>query len=309
MRAIMYHYVRESNDNFPNFRYLDINNFRKQLDYFQREFGFVTKEEFREYIESGDMPSKNGKIILTFDDGISDHYNYVLEELTKRDLWGFFFISTDPLIKKSFLDVHLIHLLCGKCDGTLLINKLNKLIDQQMINEKYIDRFDDKIYLDQSNEVSVTNFKKILNYFIKANHKKYLIDQMIKDFMINITSEKFYLNESQIKEMHDYGMYFGSHTKSHTLLSTLDYNQQFEEIRTSTLYIEELLNTKERYFCFPYGGFHSFDKNTITILKDLKFDCSFNVEKRQITKNDINFPAKYSLPRYDCNQYQFGKTS
>ena len=309
MRAVMYHYVREPSDELPNFRYLNVDDFRKQLDYFKSEFGFVTRDEFRKYIENGTMPSKAGKIILTFDDGTSDHYNYVYKELIKRDLWGFFFITSEPLISQSFLDVHRIHLLCGKYDGTLLIDKLNKLISKEIIDDRYIDKFNDKIYLDQSNAESITNFKKTLNYFIKDNHRTKLIDEIMKEFKINISSEKFYLNDSQIKEMHNNGMCFGSHTRSHRLLSTLNYNLQLDEIKSSISYIERLLNTKKRYFCFPYGGFHSFDNNTIAILKELKFDCSFNVEKRQILKNDINFPSKYSLPRYDCNQFKFGKAS
>ena len=46
MKAIMYHYVREFNSKFPYFRYLDINNFEKQLDYFEQRYGFVSKEEW-----------------------------------------------------------------------------------------------------------------------------------------------------------------------------------------------------------------------------------------------------------------------
>ncbi|EAH9308004.1 polysaccharide deacetylase, partial [Campylobacter jejuni] len=46
MKIIMYHYVRESLKQLPNFRYLHIENFKKQLDFFEKEFGFVTYDEF-----------------------------------------------------------------------------------------------------------------------------------------------------------------------------------------------------------------------------------------------------------------------
>ncbi len=42
MKIIMYHYIRESLKQLPNFRYLHIENFKKQLDFFEKEFGFVT---------------------------------------------------------------------------------------------------------------------------------------------------------------------------------------------------------------------------------------------------------------------------
>ena len=43
MKAIMYHYVREPEASLPHFKYLNIGDFKKQLDYFQKKFGFVEK--------------------------------------------------------------------------------------------------------------------------------------------------------------------------------------------------------------------------------------------------------------------------
>ena len=45
MKAIMYHYVREYKPELPKFRFLDIQNFRKQLDYFDQKYGFVSRKD------------------------------------------------------------------------------------------------------------------------------------------------------------------------------------------------------------------------------------------------------------------------
>ena len=50
MKAIMYHYVQEFEKSLPNFRFLDIDNFRKQLDFFEKNFGFVSREEWNKII-------------------------------------------------------------------------------------------------------------------------------------------------------------------------------------------------------------------------------------------------------------------
>ena len=42
----MYHYVRKFDPSLPNFQFLDVENFEKQLDFFQEQFGFVTKDEW-----------------------------------------------------------------------------------------------------------------------------------------------------------------------------------------------------------------------------------------------------------------------
>lgn len=49
MKAIMYHYVRPYNPNLPKLKHLHIDDFCKQLDYFQENYGFIEKEEFLSY--------------------------------------------------------------------------------------------------------------------------------------------------------------------------------------------------------------------------------------------------------------------
>ena len=69
MKAVMYHYVRFGSENFPYFRYLHFHNFCRQLDHFEKIYGFVSKEDFLESVEKRENLTGRG-VILTFDDGI-----------------------------------------------------------------------------------------------------------------------------------------------------------------------------------------------------------------------------------------------
>ena len=40
MINIMYHYVRPSSEEYPNLNSLDIKIFKRQLDYFEKEYGY-----------------------------------------------------------------------------------------------------------------------------------------------------------------------------------------------------------------------------------------------------------------------------
>ena len=64
------------------------------------------------------------KIILTFDDGLIDHYKFVYPILKEMKLWGVFYIPTAQFTDKKILPVHLIHLLCGSIQPKKLINQL-----------------------------------------------------------------------------------------------------------------------------------------------------------------------------------------
>ena len=78
MKAIMYHYVRQLNPSLRNFRFLDVENFEKQLDFFQEQFGFVSKNEWLVVLKTKKLESAKGKVLLTFDDAMSCNYEYCL---------------------------------------------------------------------------------------------------------------------------------------------------------------------------------------------------------------------------------------
>ena len=48
----MYHYVRNYSSEFPHFRFLDINDFSAQLDFFESKYGFLSREEYIESIKT-----------------------------------------------------------------------------------------------------------------------------------------------------------------------------------------------------------------------------------------------------------------
>ena len=141
-----------------------------------------------------------------------------------------------------------------------------------------------------------------MNYYgdIKLKHK--ILDYLLKKFEINIKSKDYYLNKKEIKYLSSLGMVIGTHTESHTLLSSLSYKKQFLEIKNSKVFLENVVNKKVDTFCYPYGSKLSYNKNTITILKRLNFKLAYNTEPRDIDFKDLQ--KKYlQLPRYDCNQF------
>ena len=79
MKAVMYHYVRPDASNPPWYYHLDIEDFRAQLDYFEDEYGFVDRDAFLAAARGRADPPEG--VILTFDDGLRDHYKWVFPEL------------------------------------------------------------------------------------------------------------------------------------------------------------------------------------------------------------------------------------
>ena len=302
----MYHYVREHNTKYPNFRYLDIGNFRKQLDFFKEKFGFLSKQDWDKFTNSGILPENPNQIILTFDDAMSCHFDYVFPELINRNLWGIFYIPTGPYQSGQILDVHKIHLLCGAFDGKELHDLLLQRINQEMIPDTRRKEFHSETYKDKE-DTGVAEFKRILNYFISYNYRQNVIDNIAKTLSYEFP-KNFYVKQENLKVMADKGMVLGSHTVDHPLMSKLSKTEQAEQIKSSFQFLDEIGCTNIKTYCHPYGGFHSFDKQTIDILHSEEVVYSFNVNSRDINKNDFEQSRQY-LPRYDCNEFNFGKTS
>ena len=76
--------------------------------------------------------------------------------------------------------------------------------------------------------------------------------------------KRFHLmDEEQLKEMLDYGIEFGGHTKTHPRLSKLSITEAKEEIFDSKKVLEEKLGVKMKSFAYPYGDLNDEVKNLV----------------------------------------------
>jgi peptidoglycan/xylan/chitin deacetylase (PgdA/CDA1 family) len=294
-KAIMYHYIRNKSKLFPYSNILKKKDFERQLKFFNNS-GLIS--------DAKQLILESNKYILTFDDGLKDHI-YAAESLKKYNAIGLFAIPTLPFKNKDILDVHKIHLITGKIKGLEIMNELKKYITRNKIenfineNEKEKYKIAYKAHKDDSYK---KEFKKIMNYYSDIKLKRKILNYLLKKFDINIKSKDFYLNKKEIKYLSSLGMVIGSHTESHTLLSRLNYKKQFLEIKNSKVFLEKVIKKEVDTFVHPYGTKVSYNKNTINILKKLKFKLAYSVENRDIKFYDIkNNP--FELPRYDCNQF------
>ena len=304
----MYHYVKEFDKDYPHFRFLDLNNFKNQLNFFEKEYGFVSKDEWLNYIKGHGMKSGKGKIILTFDDALSCHYEYVFPELMKRNLWGIFFITTKPFIDFKLLNTHKIHLLCGVIEGKKLLSSLMKLVTNEMILNDKRKEFHNQTYTKQNNYPGVTNFKRILNYFIAYKNVEPLINEIASQFNYVFNVNNFYISQDNLKKMKQNGMLIGSHTHNHPIMSRLTKDEQSTQISESFKYLKKIGCLTDKIYAHPYGGYHTFNKNTTDLLLKESVAYSFNVESRDIEEDDIN-KFQHSLPRFDCNEFSHGQSS
>ena len=308
MKAVMYHYVRLPNSEYPYFKGLHIDDFKRQLDWFSNNGGFVNRDDFLKIFNGHeDMECPTG-FILTFDDGLIDHYDFVYPELMKRGLFGVFYIPTLYLSSKKILDVHRIHLLVGRYGGKKMMEELQKIVTKDMLVKDCNSDFHMKTYNFpyNSNKYEV-EFKRMLNYLISYEYLEYVLDRLF-DLLIkdSIRCKDVYMSANQISELHNSGMIIGSHSESHKLMSRISIKQQNNEIKNSFNTLDSIVGgLKIKTFCYPYGGALSYNNDTINKLNHNKVMFSFDVNSKDISCKKMN-TRRHMLPRYDTVDFPYG---
>lgn len=305
MKAIMYHYVRNDDVGSPYFIYLHVSDFEKQLNFLMENFYVLNYEEILDCFINKKIID-NG-VVLTFDDGLKDHYQYVYPLLKDRGISGIFYVSSLPFVNEKLLDVHRIHYLLGRFGGSKVLDAVRSLLTPEIFIASRMKNYEQNTYQKQTLDDSSRRFKQLLNYCIKPEIKTNILDRLISFFDLNeaLIAKQFYLSKDEMLEMHKNKMVFGSHSHSHTLLSNLNASSQDFEISKSLQILEEILQARIDTFCYPYGGEYSYNEHTLSSLLNNKIDYAFSVESRDITIGDLE--DGYEIPRYDCNEFPFGK--
>ena len=68
MKAIMYHYIHDDHTKNPYKSFLHVEDFKRQLDFFETNYGIMRKSDFLEGIKNKQFKNSS-EVILTFDDG------------------------------------------------------------------------------------------------------------------------------------------------------------------------------------------------------------------------------------------------
>ena len=205
--------------------------------------------------------------ILTFDDGLKEHYTVALPILQKYGVNGYFFVITNS--DKQVMASHKIWLLLDHAKD--LIEHFN-INDEKSLNPVWYQYDDPKI----------ANLKFYLN-----THRKELDEIFHEKFDEREQIEKLYMNWDEIEMLHDVGMHIGCHTHTHPILSLLSDEEQENEIRVST----EIISRKtEKPFAFAYP-LNGFNNVTLCLLKKYGYSWAMTsepIEPLQLRRVDAN---------------------
>ena len=256
LSVLMYHYVRDAGDaaeggtGIPG---LPVREFEAQLDELSKRYTFVTWLQVRAALLDG-QPLPPAACLLTFDDGVCDHYINVFRILRDRNLSGLFFIM-DRSGSKGLVLAHKIHFLLAKVG----VHRLRSAI-LVGLNSTERQRFTEaeSNYQVKYSPASVDGQINLLKYVLQRDMSM-IADELLGElFELYVGPEDqiaqdYYLTAQQIHEMAAGGMHFGGHSRSHPWFDWIDSGSREAEIQASAACLREV-EPGPWAFAYPYGG-------------------------------------------------------
>lgn len=292
LTVMMYHYVRDPGDEaeqgsgIPG---LPVRTFEAQLDALAHQHSIVTWLDVRQAIE-GKNPLPSAACLLTFDDGIRDHYINVFKILRNRNLSGLFF-ALDRFEGDGLTLAHKIHFLLAKMGLPALHDavweKLNPPLRKRFLEAEIRYRIK---YPSNTIDDRVNLLKAVLQRDLSAE-----ADPLLSDlFEVHIGSESeialdYYLSLDQIHEMSTGGMHFGGHSRNHPWFDWIDSRSRNSEIEASAKWLQHI-ETGPWAFAYPFGGF---SPDSPDLLKAHGFVAAFT------TITQLHHSDQYFIGRLD----------
>jgi hypothetical protein len=295
---MMYHYIRDPGDaaeSGSGIAGMPVAVFEAQLDELAKQHTFVSWREVQMALRGeGSLPAS--ACLLTFDDGVLDHYINAFRILRRHGLSGLFFIL-DRSQPDGLVLGHKIHFLLAKF-GTdpLRVAIWDKLDASQRERFTQAEERYRVQYPSDSSQDRINILKAILQRDLSVE-----IDSLLSDlFEKHIGSEEetaqtYYLSAEQIREMAAGGMHFGGHSRSHPWFDWIDAEERHTEIKASADWVREF-EPGPWAFAYPYGGLSD---DCLQLLKAHGFIAGFT------TRTQLQHTNPYFIGRLDGEELAY----
>ncbi len=300
----MYHYVRPIKESkFSQIKGLEVAGFQKRIAFFGKKFEIAGIDFLLDSINLQKNENKEC-VILTFDDGLKDHYNHVFPILKDKGIQGLFFPPAKPIIENIVLDVHKIHfILASVRDKSILVNDVFDKIKE--CQSKYDIDDPQKLWAkvaipNRFDSAEIIFLKRVLQRELPLDVRKIITKELFEKYVSSDESDfskQLYLSFDEIKEMTEYGMYFSSHGYSHEWLSYLSQEILEKELKNSIAFCKKINPDKKQIMCYPYGNF---DLRVIKKIRELDFQAGLTTVVGDAELNENN---RFKLKRYDTNDF------
>lgn len=244
--------------------------FEEHLRYFRRRFNVIGLDEFVETMKSG--RSFDRACLLTFDDGWVDNYRNAFPLLRKYGVPATVFLATDYIGSgRWFWPDQIAYLLAKSVAATAGSTMSGPARDLMAVYRQGRAGAEERLNaaIEYMKGQSAETIQAVIGDLCRLSGTACL------------PQDRQAVSWDEVREMQQSGIAFGSHTKSHAILTALESEQAvLEELTGSKAIIEQETGQCVRAFCFPNGNYN------VPLMKAVEgagYDCAFLCVRGTVT--------------------------
>ncbi len=303
LQVVMYHYVRDlPRTEFPRIKGMLTEDFQRQVDDLSSRYEMATIESALAFLR-GEYHPKRDLCLLTFDDGLKDHYETATPILEEKGIQGLFFLITGCLAEKRVAPVHMNHFLMASLDFEDYRGRFLERLAERT-GDATGDSAIDAVTAERTyplDEPGVARFKYLFNFKLDAATRDAIVGELFTETLGDegAFADQLYVSWDESRAMQKSGMALGGHTHRHRPLSALEPAELVDDMaRCRKLLLDNVEPQAAWPFSYPYGKRDSFTAQAIERLKAEGYDCSFTTEEGD------NEPGAdpFLIRRVDCKK-------
>jgi peptidoglycan/xylan/chitin deacetylase (PgdA/CDA1 family) len=252
---VMYHYVRDPDSRYPGFAAISRADFAGQIDHLLRNYDPLEPDALLAAVRDG-TPIPDG-FVLTFDDGVRDHWDNALPVMEQHGIRGIFAPVGLPYLhgRIPFVQKNQFVRGCLGEDGLpdayleAAIEVAPEIDVPGIVASAPIGEY-------RRGSEKYLRFKYASNHLVPGEISELIMDRLFMEYVApdeEAFIRELYLTIDEIVELQRRGHAIAGHSISHPSLPRLPDAAQEREMRWSKVWLEELLGAPLVWFNYPYG--------------------------------------------------------
>jgi peptidoglycan/xylan/chitin deacetylase (PgdA/CDA1 family) len=253
-------YHKVSPDAHPFFAPLHPEAFEQQMYFLSTCYRVMSLQELVARSMRRAVPER--AVAITFDDGYRDNYDYAFPILKKYRFPATIFVATGAIGNSDTIWHDRVF------DAFQFATVGRARLEDTAVPELILETVEARR---QGLEATLVRAKTLY-----GETRRRFIDDIELKLRPNAAAyaDHRMLNWDQIREMHDAGIEFGSHTVTHTIVSHIPRSEMVKELRDSKEELSERLRTPINSFAYPNGKAGDYNDEVKAALRECGYSCA-----------------------------------
>jgi len=290
MSAVVYHYLRNKCNLNKGIHPIDWFTFNNQIDYLkQKNSTLYLTNDFDEFLESYNLDVNKKKYLITFDDGLKEHFE-AAKLLKDKNIKGIFAIIGCTIFEKKIPLVHKLHWLRSILKPYIFRKELENILGRSLNSDGDIVKKAKKMHIHDDEQTATLKYN--LNFILDYYELDFATSLIIKNYIDSeeLFCKKYFLSIDEIININKMGHEIAWHTNFHIPMTKLNDQEILNDLNLGFDFLNKINKNNKKHLCYPYGRLDAIPLNKMEIISS-NFSYGWtldNIDTKFMTKNIKN---------------------